>query len=406
MQLKNPRRISGAVALAAGALMGNDAAAAAVEDQGWQIDTALLYYAEKDRVSVIEPVINMRRELEDEEAFELKVVYDSLSGASPSGANLPAGAQTVTSPSGYYSYVYQSNGGAVLGEFVDRRVSVSAGWERRLGNPLYKSRLGFSFSSEYDFISQGVDAQLSRDFNNRNTTLSAGLAYESDVILPASGIPTPLSAVGSGNYAAAHELRSITDILIGVTQVLGRNTIARINYNQNVSQGYQNDPYKVLADNSVIPSGLYFESRPDSRIRESLYAEIKHALSNTDIVNASYRYQSDDWGVISHTLDLRYRHFFGEDWYIEPHGRFYQQSAAFFWLLELPAAPVVGSGQVVSGDYRLGELVDTSWGARIGKRFGDDREWSLRVESFMQSGDSVAADVTALIVEFGYSFHW
>lgn len=407
MQLKKHGRISGAVAMAAGSLMGGNATAA---DGDWKVDSSVMVYSETDRVSAFEPVLSAQREIGEDEYLNLKLVVDSLTGASHNGAPVRPYTQTFTSPSGAAEYDVQPNDVPLDDAFHDTRGNVAVSWDRPLSNPLYRSTIGANVSSEFDFFSLGLNGTLSRDFNKRNTTLTGGLSFENDTISPVGGVPTPFSAMDSGDKTDGDETRTVTDVLIGVTQVLGRNTIAQLNYNLGMSSGYHNDPYKVVADDSFTgaadPGDFYFESRPDSRTKHSIYGEIKHALGNTDIVDASYRFMTDDWGIVSHTLDLHYRHFMAHEWFVEPHVRWYSQGEADFYVESLPVAPVIGSGEYASGDYRLGALTDTTFGIKVGKKLGDDREISMRVESMQQSGDTEAADLSALIMEFGYSFRW
>jgi hypothetical protein len=108
--------------------------------------------------------------------------------------------------------------------------------------------------------------------------------------------------------------------------------------------------------------------------------------------------------VSSHTVDLRYRWMLGNDWYLEPHARWYTQSEADFYVEALPGKPEPGMD--VSADYRLGGLTDTTFGAKVGKQLGEGSEISARLESFQQSGDYEAADLSAIIFELGYSFKW
>lgn len=407
MQLKKPGQISGALTLAAGSLLAVDAAAG---DGKWQIDSSLLYYGEQDRVTAAEPVVNARRELGDDEFLDVKVVLDALTGPSHNGAPVRPYAQTFTSPSGNGLYTTPAGTVPLDDDFHDTRGNVGVTWTRPLADPLWKSTLGANVSSEFDFFSLGVSGTLSRDFNKRNTTVTGGLSFENDTISPVGGVPIPLAQMDTGDPDAAKEgsdeTKTVTDLLFGVTQVLGRNTIAQINYNLSMSSGYHNDPYKIVADDSAggPPGEFYYESRPDSRTKHALYGELKHALAGGDIVDGSYRFMTDDWGISSHTVDLRYRHLLGGDWFLEPHARWYSQTEADFWVEALDAPPVAGDN--VSSDYRLGALTDTTFGLKVGKRLGETGEASVRVESFQQSGDTEAADLSAVIVEFGYSFRW
>ena len=114
MQLKKSKglTIAQAMAQASAVLLGAATPLATVhaEDHGWQVDTAALFYKEADgRVQAAEPVVNLKKDFGDEKILNLKLVLDSLTGASPNGA-APAGVpQTFTGPSGGGSYTtYQS----------------------------------------------------------------------------------------------------------------------------------------------------------------------------------------------------------------------------------------------------------------------------------------------------------
>ena len=53
------------------------------------------------------------------------------------------------------------------------------------------------------------------------------------------------------------------------------------------------------------------------------------------MLDLSYRYGTDDWGIDSHTVEARYRLRLGGAAYIEPQLRWYKQGAADFYRLFL-----------------------------------------------------------------------
>jgi hypothetical protein len=140
-------------------------------------------------------------------------------------------------------------------------------------------------------------------------------------------------------------------------------------------------------------------------------------LSN-DILYTSYRYYWDTWSVRSNTLDLKYRHDFQEGWYVEPHARFYRQSAASFYTIGL--STILRPPEYATSDYRLGRLTTLTLGATFGFRLGDKpAQWTLRTEYIRQKGDSAPAnddgvqsnfDLSPAINTFtavvGYSFNF
>ena len=59
---------------------------ARAEGAGWKIDAAFLDYSEKDRVHAQEPTLKLQKTFADDSRLGVNLVYDTLSGPSPSGA--------------------------------------------------------------------------------------------------------------------------------------------------------------------------------------------------------------------------------------------------------------------------------------------------------------------------------
>ena len=200
----------------------------------------------------------------------------------------------------------------------------------------------------------------------------------------------------------------------------------QLNYSLSQSDGYLTDPYKILSvvdpvtGNPVAgPAGsglnrYIYESRPDTRDKQSLFALLKRDFDG-DVLEASYRYMTDDWGVDSHTLELRYRWSFGAR-YLQPHLRFYQQTAADFYRTVLFAgAPLPAHA---TADHRLGEFDGVTFGSQVrAERRPSGGEWSARIEYYTQSGNAspgsavgalagfdLYPDLNALIAQFSYNF--
>jgi hypothetical protein len=83
-----------------------------------------------------------------------------------------------------------------------------------------------------------------------------------------------------------------------------------------------------------------------------------------DVVYASYRYYADDWRVRSHTADARYRLEMAHENYLQPHLRYYQQTAARFYAPGLVAGAPLPA--YASSDYRLGPLRTATIGLTYG----------------------------------------
>ncbi|MCP4472616.1 MAG: DUF3570 domain-containing protein [Gammaproteobacteria bacterium] len=414
MQLKR-KKIAGLLSVATCSLLCTPAQA----DEGeWDVDSAILYYAEDDdRVQAIEPVINATKDLGDEESVSLKLVIDGLTGSSPTGAVPSTEVQTFIRPSGERSYKVAPNETPLDPSFKDTRVAYGMNWAKPYDRN-NRRNYGFNVSKEYDFTSISANALWQHDANMKNTTWSYGFNLEFDQIEPTGDVPDPLTSMDKQMKGDSSDTRNVIDLLFGVTQVIDRTSLFQVNLSLSESDGYMTDPYKLVSvvdDDSGKPADQLFESRPDSRSRQGLYGKYRKTLANDDIFTASYRYMTDDWGVDSNTFDFTYRFKFGNGYYLQPHLRLYDQTAADFYtyfLLESDSPP-----KHASADYRLGEMDATTIGIKFGREVDRQHSWSVRLEQYEQTGESSPSeavgqlrnqnlypDVTATIVQFSYAF--
>lgn len=139
-------------------------------------------------------------------------------------------------------------------------------------------------------------------------------------------------------------------------------------------------------------------------------------FSNRNITIGSYRFMTDDWGIDSHTLDFTYRLKLNNNYFIQPHLRFYQQSEADFYRYFLRDSKTVP--QTVSADYRLGDMKATTIGVKFGREKAGKHVWSTMLEYYLQTRESSPAetfgqitrqdlypDVETIVVQFNHSFN-
>ncbi len=384
-----------------------------------EIDASLLYYSEGSRVSVNEVMFNFRKTLPGERVFSLGLVLDVITGASANGAIPSNSPQSFTRPSGGAGYVILPGDVPVDDTFQDNRGAVTAALESPLGRDT-RGTIGGHYSIEYDYLSVGANAHLTRDFNKRNTTLAAGAAIAYDVLSPRGGTPVPFSPMlapgQKPSRLAREDDKIVADFLFGVTQVINRSTLARVNYTLSRSTGYHTDPFKMLSlvDAAGTPLRYLFENRPDHRTRHSIYGIVKHHLTG-DVVEASYRFARDDWGIRSHTAETRYRHELGDGRYLQPQYRYYHQSAADFF------APFLVDGEALpdhaSPDYRLDEFDAHTVALKYGVIVDDIHEINIRIGYYLQLGErappaeftalrglDLFPDIDAYVLQVAYSF--
>jgi hypothetical protein len=386
-----------------------------------QIDTGALYYKENaGRIQSYDAIVTVRKDFGDEYILGLNAAYDSLSGGSPTGAIPNRAAQTFATPSGTSlkaatgaPITYTTASGRTVAQlskvsvytaapgtlpidsgFHDQRVAGDISWSQPLGQN-NKIAVGGHLSHEEDFRSASANVSFSRDFYSKNTTLGISASTEFDNVNPVGGIP-----LAGSDYTQLQKggdrTKQVTGGQLGLTQVLARNWITQFNISYDSSSGYLTDPYKIVSvlDSKGTVTGYRFESRPESRARRSIYMGNKVAIGSS-VLDLSLRHGTDDWGINNDTIDARYRFNLGsDDLYIEPHLRYYQQSAADFYHLYVSSPGVLPS--YLSADPRLAAFTARTIGFKIGVKLQDQDEVSVRVEAYQQDAKVRSSTLTGL----------
>lgn len=317
------------------------------------VDVKYEYYAEEDgRVKVEAAYTKVAVDLNAEWALEFTGLVDTITGASPTG--MPAEAPGEKLPVA-----------ELPGE--DRISGVADVTWQRGGSGLL---LEVSYSDEPDYIARGWAVQFTRDVNDRLTTLRAGAAGLNDTVMS--------SPVGTD--------RSSIDYLVGLTQVVDANTTVTFNVGLGQNKGYLGDPYKVVPRTQVtlipMPVGppitveqivAYEENRPGRRHKFVAYLEGQRYFEKANgSAELSARYFRDNWSVDSLTLEASWFQKFGEKWVLQPLYRYYQQSAAAFYMTSLDAIDHTpealrpsGMAPYYSADYRLSKLEAHTLGLKL-----------------------------------------
>jgi len=375
---------------AIGALFAATLPAAAHADPNapTQIDASMLYYGEKARTTVLEPVVKVTRLFGAQAMLYGQAGFDAISGASPTGAAPSTTIQTTTSASGRTTT--NGVGSVPTARFNDHRFLGELGGKVPLG-------LGFALgasghvSTERDYQSRGGTATLTLECLQKTTTFTGGYGINHDTVNPKGGTPVGLETVGlgTGEYTGVIvNPKRVTSVGVGVSRILSRRWMVAVNASHDQERGYLTEPYKVLtvADPTTgDPTGtLLHESRPDARDRKDVLASSVYHFAH-DVLYTSYRYYWDDWGVRSSTFDLKYRINVADHAYLQPHVRYYTQTAATFYRAELVQGDPVPA--FASADERLGVLHTTSYGLTWGLPVHDrPGQFFVRGEYLRQTG--------------------
>jgi hypothetical protein len=408
-------------------------------DAQWEFSASTLAYSETDRVSAAEFILDGNKDFSDTSNLSFKVVLDSLTGASANGAIAQNTVQTFTRPSGKGQFDIGANNTPLDDTFKDTRAQFNISWTDQLAEDM-RYTVGSNLSKEYDYASLSINGAIARDFNQKNSTFSAGLSLGSDQYSPEGNIPVAFSSmvIDSGQFANSDdywaafdatrsdssETITTSEVLFGWTQVVNRKMLMQFNYGYSDVSGYLTDPFKVLSvvNNSGITQDLVYENRPDSKTQHSIFALTKYHLDNS-VFDVSYRYLTNDWDITSHTIDTHWHFMSNNGSFWEPHIRFYQQSAAEFYspfLLEGVSLPATANQYpaYASADYRIGEMTAVTLGLKYGFQMDDGARAEIRLEYYKQTptkanqptgvtgldGLELYPEIDALILQFNYYF--
>ena len=287
------------------------------------------------------------------------VVYDAISGATPTGAPPLSTINVLNVFTGQPIKGLSSKVPVVELEDTRRAFGLEAG----LTAGRHRFTPGLAYSEESDYTSIGPSLNYSVDFNEKNTTLNLGWSHNADEVKR------------SDEWLS----KDSDDFLIGVNQLLSPKTVLTANFTYGHAHGYLDDPYKgvffdgstIFKDptdpNPVIPP-TYYESRPSQRNKYIGYVSLTQYIVPLDAsIEGTYRIFSDSWDVTSHTVGLNWFQKIGKRVVLSPLFRYAHQTAADFYVTRLPGNSPADprTPDYYSADYRLSKLQTFTYGVNL-----------------------------------------
>lgn len=287
----------------------------------------------------------VEKDLGPDTHLKVEGVIDAITGATPTGQPAPAGSDQVP-----------------LADLHERRKAWNATLSRQFSR--VNVAVGLGNSRESDYVSTGWSLNTVTDFNQKNTSLLAGLAGTDDDIRVF--------------YQTDRARKRARDVIVGVTQLLDPQTSVTFNLTWGRQRGYLADPYKLVQKDTEIFPGVslpltFAENRPAAREKWIGYAGLNRAFPAVKgALEASYRLYHDTYDTTAHTIELAWFHHLGERLTLRPGFRFHDQNAASFYHYRLDGTsvvPVAGpprpAGPFYSSDYRLSALRTTTAGLKL-----------------------------------------
>jgi hypothetical protein len=294
----------------------------------------LLYKESNERTEVSNPWLFLDHDFGLKGGhLTLLLGYDTISGASPTGAYPTLDATTSASGA--------SSSSIPLAEYEDTRTSATASYGRKLGAHL--PSIDLSYSKENDYLARGIGVSDVWTLAEGRGTLHFGASLSRDVVTPVTtGLEHDKSSDG---YA------------LGWSWILGERDLVDLSGSLTRLSGYLDDPYKVVpVGATTVP-----EHRPDARSRYAALFKYGHFFVEAHgALKVTYRYYWDDWSIEAQTLELLYDQKLGSRWTVSPLLRLYTQSHASFFGYRF-AAPQT----YLSADYRLSAFESAQGGLTI-----------------------------------------
>lgn len=214
--------------------------------------------------------------------------------------------------------------------------------------------VGGGISIENDYESRFGNLGGHWDFNQKLTTLDAGISYtnsETRALLDHDATPYIDKSSYNGRVdvsngaSTLHGQREDWKTHLSLVQVLNKNALMETGVSYTHSAGYMANPYKVTEIVFIDPKqqagafgekmGLYkafLEQRPDERNQWTANLRyVQHIDSMDAALHADYSFFHDDWGINAHTFELNWGQPLGLGWTFTPRIRYYSQDGASFY---------------------------------------------------------------------------
>lgn len=278
--------------------------------------------------------------------------------------------------------------------------------------------VGGGISLEDDYESDFVNLGGRLDFNQKRTILSGGMSYtSSDTNATMDHDAQPYIDTGAFNGQITptaeggkiiHGDRKDWGVHFDLSQVLNKNALIQAGVGYTNSNGYMENPYKVVEvafidDSLKPPPGAAYvgqvqallEQRPNVRNQFNTNLGYVQYIETLDAaLHFNYRYYLDDWGINAHTFESDWAQPLGHGWSVTPRIRYYSQDAADFYTPYLISNQPYNAGQFnrsqlpndFSSDHRLSGYGALSGGITISKQFAKGVNLDLGFEYYTHQG--------------------
>lgn len=333
------------------------------------------YYDEQNgRIDVISQYLDykhswLQKNGTDKTTLGLRLAIDSLSGETPTGT------------------YYNNEPDRWRFQKIDdtRYVTVVS-----LDHEIDDHTLSFEYarSEENDYLSNAVALKWRSELFDKNTTITGGIAVALDKV-----------KWTDSTEISEDRNKDTIDLSLGVSQLLGTQTILDVTLGYGNSDGYLADPYRRISKDQLefgfLNTNHFVESRPDNQDRWVAKVGARHYLPNLNAALAgSYRFFANSDSLVGHTFELKWVQEINDKLSVTPYVRYYQQSRADFYYPSLTGTKINGTDlndgtpPHYSSDYRLSSLNAFTAGVKATYEFSESMSFDIQLERYEMNGRS------------------
>ena len=308
-------------------------------------DSKIQIYSDSDHTTVVSPVVAARADVAADTNVSAGYLVDAVTSAS---VDVVSQASPTT--------------------FHDVRHQFSLGASHAFDT--ITPRVGYTFSTENDYLSHTIDVNVTDDLFDKNTQLALGYSVSFNTV----------GRSGDENFARRLDVHHLA---ASWSQTISPRLVTQLTYELNYSDGYQASPYRfvpIRQSADAAPDFWVPETDPRTRWRNALVGGANLAVGEASSLQGDYRIYVDDWGITSHTLGARYFIALAKRVELRLRERFYTQSKASFY-----QSVYMAPAKYIVYDRELSPLWSETLGAKLVYGFTAHVEGELKLDGFYYS---------------------
>lgn len=236
-------------------------------------------------------------------------------------------------------------------KYSEQRTEYSTGVDYLNDTTIYS--LGYTNSSENDYVANTVNFGVAQEFFGDLTTVTMGYSVGDDTVKLNGDESDPIQFEANQKH---HRFS------LGLSQVITKNWLAVANIESVIDDGYLNNPYRsvrYLDDGKV---SYQTERYPQTRNSDAIALRSIYYLPYRASVKGEVKFFQDSWGVDATTYELKYVHPWTRSWIFEAKVRSYSQSQADFYA---DIYPYKNFQTFLARDKELSQFSSTNFGLGV-----------------------------------------